>query len=111
MKLIAVIIVAFIASSSLARAELVTYYGGRDGYCGKRTTSGERYNCSAMTAASRRYPIGSMVRACGPHGCATVRINDRGGRGALDLSMAAVRVVCGGLRSCHASVGRAKSGL
>jgi rare lipoprotein A len=105
-KAVAGILISLLALTTVARAELVTYYGGRDGYCGKRTSSGERYNCNAMTAASRRYPIGSMVRACGPGGCTTVRINDHGGRGALDLSMAAVRVVCGSLRSCHANVGR-----
>ena len=90
-----------------AQAAWANYYGGRDGYCGKRTSSGERYNCAAMTAASRTLALGTVVRVCGSHGCATVRINDRGGpRGGIDLSMAAARVACGGLRGCHVRIGR-----
>ena len=62
---------------STAHAEMASVYGGRDGYCGSRTATGERVNCSAMTAAHRRLPFGTRVRVC--HGrCVTVRINDRG---------------------------------
>src|SRR5215472_11602106 len=62
---------------NVARAEMASVYGGRDGYCGSRTANGERVNCSAMTAAHRRLPFGTRVRVC--HGrCVTVRINDRG---------------------------------
>ena len=58
---------------STARAEVASVYGGRDGYCGSRTANGERLNCSAMTAAHRRLPFGTRVRACGSR-CVTVRI-------------------------------------
>src|SRR5438552_17641108 len=80
---------------STAHAEMASVYGGRDGYCGSRTATGERVNCSAMTAAHRRSPFGTRGRVC--HGrCVTVRINDRGpwvrGRD-IDLSPAAARVI------------------
>ena len=80
---------------STARAEMASVYGGRDGYCGSRTASGERVNCSAMTAAHRRLPFGTRVRVC-RGGCVTVRINDRGpfvrGRD-IDLTPAAARAI------------------
>ena len=64
-------------------------------FCGSRTASGERLNCSAMTAAHRRLPFGTRVRVC-HSGCVTVRINDRGpfvrGRD-IDLSPAAARAI------------------
>jgi rare lipoprotein A len=79
----------------IAHAEMASIYGGRDGLCGHRTASGERLNCSAMTAAHRTLPFGTLVRVC-YSGCVTVRINDRGPwvRGMnLDLSPAAARAI------------------
>ena len=80
---------------STARAEMASVYGGRDGFCGSRTANGERVNCSAMTAAHRRLPLGTRVRVCHSR-CVTVRINDRGpfvrGRD-IDLSPAAARAI------------------
>jgi rare lipoprotein A len=78
-----------------AHAEMASVYGGRGGYCGSRTASGQRVNCSAMTAAHRRLPFGTRVRVC-HNRCVTVRINDRGpfvrGRD-IDLSPAAARAI------------------
>jgi hypothetical protein len=78
-----------------AYAQVASIYGGRDGLCGHKTASGERLNCSAMTAAHRKLPFGTNVRVC-HSGCVTVRINDRGpwvrGRD-LDLSPAAARAI------------------
>ena len=78
-----------------AHAEVASVYGGRDGYCGSRTASGGRVNCSAMTAAHRRLPFGTRVRVCHSR-CVTVRINDRGpwvrGRD-IDLTPAAARAI------------------
>ena len=89
-----------------AQAAWANYYGGRDGYSGKRTASGERYNPNGLTAASRTLPLGTVVKVCGVS-CVTVRINDRGGpRGGIDLSVAAARIACGGLRSCHVRIGQ-----
>jgi rare lipoprotein A len=80
---------------STANAQVASIYGGSDGLCGHRTANGERLNCTAMTAAHRRLPFGTLVRVC-HSGCATVRINDRGpwvrGRD-IDLSPAAARAI------------------
>src|SRR5215472_5320338 len=80
---------------STAHAEMASVYGGRDGYCGSRTANGQRVNCSAMTAAHRRFPFGTRVRVCHSK-CVTVRINDRGpfvrGRD-IDLTPAAARAI------------------
>jgi rare lipoprotein A len=81
--------------ANVAHAEVASIYGVGDGLCGHRTASGERFNCSAMTAAHRTLPFGTRVRVC-HSGCVTVRINDRGpwvrGRH-LDLSPAAARAI------------------
>ena len=70
----ALMLILFVGTT---RAEVASVYGGRDGYCGSRTASGGRVNCSAMTAAHRRLPFGTRVRVCHSK-CVTVRINDRG---------------------------------
>jgi rare lipoprotein A len=84
-----------LAVTSFAHAEVASIYGGRDGLCGHRTANGERLNCSAMTAAHRKFPFGTRVRVC-HDGCVIVRINDRGpwvrGRH-IDLSPAAARAI------------------
>ena len=38
----------------------VTYYGGNDRLCGRRTASGVAFNCGAMTAAHRTLPFGTV---------------------------------------------------
>lgn len=81
--------------SNNAHAATASIYGGRDGLCGQKTASGERLNCTAMTAAHRKLPFGTLVRVCHDR-CVTVRINDRGpwvrGRD-IDLSPAAARAI------------------
>ena len=84
-----------VLASDLARAEMASIYGGRDGLCGSRTANGERLNCAALTAAHRKWRFGTLVRVC-HNGCVTVRINDRGpwvkGRD-IDLSPAAGKAI------------------
>jgi rare lipoprotein A len=84
-----------VGSGQVARAEVASVYGGGDGLCGSRTANGERLNCSAMTAAHRTLPFGTLVRVCHT-GCVVVRINDRGpfvrGRH-IDLSPAAAQAI------------------
>jgi 3D (Asp-Asp-Asp) domain-containing protein len=84
-----------LAVGGMARAEVASIYGGRDGLCGSRTANGERLNCAAMTAAHRTLPFGTLVDVS-HKGCVTVRINDRGpfirGRH-IDLSPAAARAI------------------
>ncbi len=72
------------------------------------TASGERMNPSAMTAAHRSLPFGSIVKVTNMKNgrSVTVRINDRGpfirGR-VIDLSKAAARKL-GFIRSGHTKV-------
>ena len=94
LKLLSVVSLLVLVSD-LARAEMASIYGGRDGLCGHPTASGERPDCSELTAAHRTLAFGTRVRVC--HcGCVTVRINDRGpwvrGRH-IDLSPAAARAI------------------
>ena len=94
-SLLLLLAVLLVGSGQVARAEVASVYGGGDGLCGSRTANGERLNCSAMTAAHRTLPFGTLVRVCHT-GCVVVRINDRGpfvrGRH-IDLSPAAARAI------------------
>jgi rare lipoprotein A len=85
----------FLGVCNIARAEVASVYGGSDGLCGHRTANGEHLNCTAMTAAHRSFPFGTLVRVC-HSGCVVVRINDRGpfvrGRH-IDLSPAAAQAI------------------
>lgn len=88
-------------SISAAHAEVASIYGGRDGLCGSRTASGERYDCGAMTAAHRTLPFNTWVRVTHAGRSVAVRISDRGpyvkGR-SIDLSVAAGRRIgCDGV--------------
>jgi rare lipoprotein A (peptidoglycan hydrolase) len=75
-----------------ARTEIASWYG--PGFEGHRTSSGERFNEYAMTAASTTLPLGSYARVTNPNNgrSVVVRINDRGpyvrGR-SIDLSKGA----------------------
>jgi rare lipoprotein A (peptidoglycan hydrolase) len=73
-----------------------SWYG--PGYEGHRTSSGERFDPNALTAASNTLPLGSKIRVTNPrNGHSTeVRVNDRGpaakGR-SIDLSPAAAQKI------------------
>jgi rare lipoprotein A len=75
---------------------VASYYGRR--FHGRLTANGERFDMSAMTAAHKTLPFGSLVRVTNPRNgkSVTVRINDRGpftrGR-TIDLSRAAAREI------------------
>ena len=75
-----------------ARQGVASYYAAS--LHGRRTASGERYNRTALTAAHRSLPFGTLLRVTAPRNgrAVMVRVNDRGpfirGR-ALDLSGAA----------------------
>lgn len=71
-----------------------SYYGHNDGFHGRITANGERFNKWGLTAASRSLPMGSRVRVTDQRTgrSVVVRINDRGpyyGNRILDLSYAA----------------------
>jgi rare lipoprotein A (peptidoglycan hydrolase) len=83
-------------SYSHERTEVASWYG--PGFVGHRTSTGERFNPNALTAASRTLPIGSHVKVTNPSTgkSVVVRINDRGpycrGR-SLDLSRRAAEEI------------------
>lgn len=56
---------------------LASYYGGK--FNGRRTASGEVFDKTEFTAASNRFPLGSMLAVRRPANglCAIVRVNDR----------------------------------
>ena len=76
-------------------------YGEGDGTAGGPTASGETFDPSALTAASRTLPLGSTIRVTNVNNgrAVTVRINDRGpyvGGRCLDLSTAAMNAIAPG---------------
>src|SRR5215472_5531593 len=75
-----------------AHPEVASIYSGSDGRCGSRIANGERVNCSAMTAAHRTLPFGSLVTVC-HRGCVVVRINDVVHGRHFDLTPAAARAI------------------
>jgi rare lipoprotein A len=76
----------------------VSYY--HDSLAGNSTASGEPYDPSALTCASRDLPFGTLIRVVRPDTGAfvIVRVNDRGPWGRrrpriLDLSRAAAEAI------------------
>lgn len=95
--------ISFTVSMTKLKTCTASQYGVGDGYHGKRTASGERFNTYAMTAAHKTLPFGSRVEVCNVSNgrCTTVRITDRGpfvrGR-CIDLSRAGANAMgMGGL--------------
>lgn len=90
----------YFAAGTPLLAEICTasQYGIGDGYHGKRTASGERFNTYALTAAHKTRSFGSavLVTNLGNGRAVNVRINDRGpfvrGR-CIDLSRAAANAI------------------
>ncbi|MBD2251499.1 septal ring lytic transglycosylase RlpA family protein [Nostoc parmelioides] len=77
---------------------IASFYGHGDGFAGRPTATGERFNPEAMTAAHRSLPFGTRVRVTNTRNgrSVVVRINDRGpfSRGrVIDLSTGAARVI------------------
>lgn len=75
-------------------------YGQGDGFHGRQTANGERFNRNAMTAAHKSLPFNSRVKVTNTSNgkSVTVRINDRGpyhGNRCLDLSTAAMNQIGG----------------
>ena len=88
----------------LAGSGTVTYYGGSDRLCGRRTASGGVLNCGAMTAAHRTLPFGTVLTVQKGGRSIQVTVTDRGPfTGAfLDLSPAAASAL--GCRCTHRNV-------
>jgi rare lipoprotein A len=91
---------ALCCASSIVHAETCTasQYGIGDGYHGKKTASGERFNTHALTAAHKTRGFGSRVTVTNQANgrSVAVRITDRGpfvrGR-CIDLSHAAAKAI------------------
>lgn len=71
-----------------------SFYGGGDGFDGKKTANGEIFNANKLTAAHKTLPFGTMVKVTNSKNgkSVVVRINDRGpyiGGRVIDLSRAA----------------------
>ena len=99
---LAAAILAF-ATPSYAETCIASQYGVGDGYHGKKTANGERFNTYSLTAAHRTRRFGSTVNVTNLSNgrSVAVRINDRGpfikGR-CIDLSRAAANAIgMGGL--------------
>lgn len=76
-------------------------YGESDGTAGGPTASGETFDPSKLTAASKTLPLGSTIRVTNVSNGKTVsvRVNDRGpyvGGRCLDLSTAAMNAIAPG---------------
>lgn len=99
---IAIALLCLVSTPSFSETCVASQYGVGDGYHGRKTASGERFNTNALTAAHRTRAFGSHVTVTN-HSTGrsvSVRITDRGpfvrGR-CIDLSHAAAnRVGMGG---------------
>ncbi|UEM16774.1 septal ring lytic transglycosylase RlpA family protein [Bradyrhizobium barranii subsp. barranii] len=86
------------ATNLRAETCIASQYGVGDGYHGRRTASGERFNTYALTAAHRTKPFGTILAVTSQATGRTVlvRVNDRGpfvrGR-CVDLSRAAANAI------------------
>ncbi len=81
-------------NSHLPKILTASWYG--PGMEGRTTSSGERFDPNALTAASRTLPLGTVVTVTNPENgrSVMVRINDRGpfvGGRSLDLSRRAAQ--------------------
>ncbi len=80
----------------LMQTGIASYYGGKDGFHGAKTASGERFNMFQLSAAHKTLPLPSMIMVENlENGKKLVlRVNDRGpfsSRRILDVSVAAAR--------------------
>ncbi len=96
--LAALALACVVSGPAWAETCTASFYGIGDGYHGRKTASGERFNTHAFTAAHRTRPFGSRMTVTNlANGrSVVVRTNDRGpwvrGR-CVDLSYAAARAI------------------
>lgn len=95
---LAALVAACFVMPAVAETCTASQYGVGDGYHGRKTASGERFNTHSMTAAHKTRAFGSQIRVTNIHNgrSVSVRINDRGpfvrGR-CIDLSHAAANAI------------------
>ena len=83
--------------TALSTEERIASYYSND-FQGRKTSSGEIFDNSKLTAAHRKWPFGTIVRVTNieTNACVEVRINDRGPvkqERVIDLSLAAAREI------------------
>jgi rare lipoprotein A len=85
---------------------IASWYG--QGFVGRKTASGERFDARAMCAAHRTLPLGTIVRVTNLRNGRTVevRINDRG-----PVTRARTRRILDLSRSAAAALGMAHAGV
>jgi len=102
---VAIIALAAVVSSCAVRP-IITAMGTEEGiasyysndFQGRKTSSGEIFDNSKLTAAHRRFPFGTVVRVTNleTYASVEVRINDRGPvkqERVIDLTLAAARAI------------------
>ncbi len=95
---LAMALLCLVSTSAISETCTASQYGKGDGYHGRKTASGERFNTYAMTAAHKTRAFGSRVTVTnlGTGRAVVVRISDRGphiaGR-CIDLSHAAANAI------------------
>lgn len=75
-----------------------SFYGGSDGFDGKKTANGETFDSTKLTAANQTLPFGTNVRVTNTANqkSVIVKINDRGpysGNRIIDLTKAAAQAI------------------
>lgn len=100
-------------STQAATCSYASHYGIGDGYNGRTTANGERFDAYGNSAASRDLPFGTKLRVTNQSNgrSVVVRINDRGpyvSSRSLDLSYGAFSSIAspgmGEIRVCYAQL-------
>jgi rare lipoprotein A len=98
MKQFILLTLALLTTASV-QAQTASWYGGNDGYHGKRTASGEIFNHNQLTAAHKTLKFGTKLCVTNTANgkTVTVKITDRGPfagkERVLDLSKAAFQAI------------------
>lgn len=97
---ILLLVIGLLFTSRPAKAEngIASHYGRGDGFHGRRTANGERFDMNAATCAHKTYRFGTMLRVTNTRTgrSTTCRVNDRGPfvRGRIvDLSWAGAQAI------------------
>lgn len=95
MRTFTVILLVCCVVSAHAASTVASWYGKKIHH---KTASGEAFNSRALTAASLRYPLGTLLKVTNlkNHCSVVVRVNDRGplsGHRGLDLTERAAELL------------------
>lgn len=102
-----------LSAQAASGCSMASHYGVGDGYHGRTTANGERYNAYGHSTAHRYLPFGTRLRVTNQSNgkSVIVRVNDRGpfvGGRSLDLSYGAFSAIAspgsGVARICYSRV-------